>query len=188
MVPTLGTIRTELANWLLKAQLQGHESRFTLNVSPHSKARNMIVDHFLSTDHQYLLMIDSDTIPPEDALDNIELTSGQPKILTGITHIKDGEKGKRVNVFINHEDVETVTKLEDLPKDRFKVAGCGASFLVVHRSVFETIPKPWFKTIEFDNGNICSEDLYFCEQANNAGFEIVCDPAIVCGHAKTTII
>ena len=183
MVPTMGTIRTELANWLLKAQQAGHESRFTFNVSPHSRARNMMVEHFLTTNHQYILMIDSDTIPPEDALDHI----GTDKILTGVTHIQRAE-GPRANVYIVPEDVEKPMTIAELPKERFTVAGCGASFLVVHRSVFEAIPKPWFKTLEFDNGNICSEDLYFCEQATNAGFEIVCDPGIVCGHAKTTII
>ena len=187
MIPTMGTIRTELVNWLLKAQKAGHQVQFTLNMAPHSKARNAMVEHFLTTDQDYLLMIDSDTIPPEDALDHIELTVAQPKILTGITNIQR-EEGSRANVYINTVDVENPSKIEDLPKERFTVAGCGASFLVVHRSVFEAIPKPWFKTIEFDNGNICSEDLYFCEQARNAGFEIVCDPAIVCGHAKTVVI
>lgn len=187
MIPTMGSVRTELASWLLDAQKLGHESGFTLGVSPHSRARNLMVEQFLATKHDYLLMIDSDTIPPTDALDHIELIHSQPKILTGITHIQRAE-GPRANVYIKPEDVEHPLELKDLPKSRFTVAGCGASFLCVHRSVFETIPKPWFKSIEFDNGNICSEDLYFCQQAKEAGFEIVCDPEIVCGHAKTVVI
>lgn len=186
----MGNVRTELALWLLRAQKKGNEIRFTVDMAPHSLARNTIVEYFMDSKHDYLLMVDSDTVPPGDALDHIDtldLPKDKPKILTGITHIKDGE-GKRVNVFINHEDVEKSMQLEDLPKDRFKIAGCGASFLLVHREVFEKIPKPWFKAIEFDNGNKCSEDLYFCEQANNAGYEIICDPAIVCKHAKTVFI
>lgn len=182
-IPTLGTIHTELTVWLMEQTRQNRPVMCTINVTPHSKARNQLVEEFLKTDEPYMLFVDSDTIPPPNAIIYLkEMVRKYDGVITGVTPIlRNGEK--RYNFFITPEDVENPPA--GLPTKEIAVAGCGASFLAIPRRVLETIPAPWFKSIEFDNGNICSEDLYFCEQVSNAGFEIICDPRIVCKHYKT---
>ena len=181
-VPTMGSVHTLLANWLVN-QASQHEIIFTNQVSPHSHARNRIVELFLSSPHNELLMVDSDTIPPEGLLFGIS----QYDIVTGVTPILRGDESF-ANVYINTTDVESPLRLNELPTEPFKVVGCGASFLYIKRHVLEEMSKPWFKTIEFDNGNICSEDLYFCEQVIKNGFDIWCLPQFRCQHAKTILL
>lgn len=55
----------------------------------------------------------------------------------------------------------------------------GTGCFLVHRSVFETMPAPWFEYRQGGN----SEDLIFCKEAKEV-FEIpvFCDLSTVCGH------
>lgn len=181
-VPTMGSVRVELVGWL---KSQPDEYFFTNQLSPHSTARNHIVDAFLKTNHDFLLMIDADTVPPPDAVRHLLETQRKTgaSVVTGITPIL--RAGVPVaNVYIRYPDVESPPSLEDLPESAFAIVGCGASCLLIARSVFQKIKPPYFKAIEYDNGARCSEDLYFCQQVNNAKLSIVADPRVVCQHIK----
>lgn len=181
----MGSVHTFLASWLNEQVKNGHEVMFTHQMSPHSRARNIIVEEFLKTDHDYLLMVDSDTVPQGDAMINLKnMMFKKHPVITGVTPILvRGEA--RTNIYRQVSDVENPPKIQSLPIEPFRVAGCGASFLCVHRDVFIKMPKPYFKAIEFDDGNLCSEDLYFCEQVSKLNIDIWCDPRIVCEHYKT---
>lgn len=50
--------------------------------------------------------------------------------------------------------------------------------MVIHRSVFEALPQPWWEYRDFGN----SEDLIFCEEAKDIGVDIYCDLSTICGH------
>jgi GT2 family glycosyltransferase len=130
-------------------------------------------------------MVDSDTIPPEDALD--KLLELDVPIATGITPIIKGNK-PYANVYIHAGDVEHPYPIAKTPMGIFEVVGCGASCLLIRRDVLEKMEKPWFKSLEFDNGAVCSEDLFFCEKAIQAGFTITAHSGVRCGHAKTIIV
>ena len=57
----------------------------------------------------------------------------------------------------------------------------------------EEMKYPWFapKMQIFDSGEVqdmCGEDVSFCLDAKEAGFEIWCDPRVRVGHEKTRVI
>lgn len=54
----------------------------------------------------------------------------------------------------------------------------GTGCMLIHRSVFETLPAPWFEYRAGGN----SEDLMFCKEAKEAGIPVYCDLSTVCGH------
>jgi len=62
-----------------------------------------------------------------------------------------------------------------------EVDAIGTGGILIHRSVLETMPGPWF---EYEINGI-SEDLSFCDKAKHQyGFPIYCDMATISGHYK----
>lgn len=185
-VPTMGTIRIELANFIIDNQW--HSVLFSNCVTPHSNARNQLVSNFLKTDAEWLLFVDSDTVPPEDTIVRfMQCAALDYLVMTGVTPVlrKDVPVA---NVYKTAFDVQEPMDLGDMPEQPFEVAGCGAACLMVHRSVFENLARPWFKSIEFDNGAYCSEDLFFCDRVVTFGEKILAIPDIMCEHYKTVAI
>ena len=92
---------------------------------------------------------------------------------------------------MNHETLDTIQKR----KKPFTVDYAGFGWLLIQKGVFEDkkMPYPWFapKMQVFESGNVqdmCGEDVSFCLDAKEAGYEIWCDPRIRVGHEKTRII
>lgn len=185
-IPTMGWLNTELAEWIdgFKSETDIEKVVFTKNISPVSFARNKIVDDFLKTNYDVLMMVDADTVPPMDIRPLGELIEAGADVATGITPIVLNSRQTKANVYRDTIDVEKQIQIQDLPSIPFEVAGCGASCIMITREILEKLPKPYFKTIEYDEGKICSEDLYFCEQVRKVGGTIVAHPAVVCGHIK----
>lgn len=181
-IPTMGSIHTNLSSWLLD---QFSRTIFSNQISPHSHARNTLVDTFLNSraQYQYLMFVDSDTVPPVGAATRLRMAlDAGADLATGVTPIQKGNE-RSWNVYQKHEDVETV--VTDTPSKTFEIVGCGMSCVMMKRSVFDVVEKPFFKSIEFEDGNICSEDLYFCDQLFKQGLKMVCDPVVKCEHFKT---
>lgn len=131
------------------------------------------------------MMIDADTVPPREAIPYLlELIEAGADVATGITPIVINSLQHKANVYRDTVDVEKYIKIQDLPRIPFEVAGCGASCIMITREILEKLPKPYFKTIEYDGGKICSEDLYFCDTVRKVGGTIVAHPAVTCGHIK----
>lgn len=64
-----------------------------------------------------------------------------------------------------------------------KVWAVGMGCMLVKKSVFENLPKPWFdheynKVLDSFSG----EDIYFCNQANNHGIDIWVDAEVQLAH------
>ena len=90
---------------------------------------------------------------------------------------------------MNHETVETMSKR----KKPFTVDYTGFGWVLIKNGVFEKLEYPWFapKMQVFESGDVqdmCGEDVSFCLDAQEAGFEIWADPRIRVGHEKTRVI
>ena len=72
-------------------------------------------------------------------------------------------------------------KWETPPTELFKVFALGTGFMLIKMSVFDKIPKPYFN-FDLLNNELVGEDVLFCKKANEAGFEVWCDPTIKLGH------
>lgn len=176
---------------------------FTFKVAPVDRARNQIVEYFLQHRVEgdkpltHLLMIDSDTIPPEDAIER--LLSHDKDIVTGLTPIlrydeKTGGWDTNDNAF-THVDRDELGKVITTHVARRnhglqKVFRCGGSCLLVKREVFESIPPPHFQFESNESGttHTRSEDIYFCDIVKIGGLEIYADTHVVCGHYKEIML
>lgn len=136
----------------------------------------------------HLLNIDSDmTFPP----DSIQRLLAHDKDIVGVNYRQRG----------NHTDqdfaVSTVkfpgkgseyrrVNPEDFPKELFECAAVGLGLTLINMKVFDKLPFPWFRTTE-DKNLHSTEDIVFCKDAREAGFEVWCDPTIRMGHVGSYV-
>jgi len=110
---------------------------------------------------------------------------------TSIAHwLEEGDFRKNGGV-MNHETLETMSKR----KKPFTCDYTGFGWVLIKNGVFEhaEMKYPWFapKMQVFESGEVqdmCGEDVSFCLDAIEAGFDIWCDPQIRVGHEKTRVI
>lgn len=83
-----------------------------------------------------------------------------------------------------HDDMQTYswaelsgTTLKLLPTGDF----VGQAGMLVQKHVLDTIGYPWFKTGQFDKGRL-QEDMYFCKELQERGFNVWLDPTIIFDH------
>jgi GT2 family glycosyltransferase len=158
-------------------------------------ARNFLAEEFLATKSEWAVWFDSDmTFPPDIILTMLRRAKElNAKFLTGIYHQRMGEHKPiiAVNSFTTEEGHEH--KVEDeyecawvspsgpnMPP--FQVDACGFGCVLVHRSVFEAMQKPYFTFVFRPGKHEVSEDFYFCRQARKLGFSIWALPEPKLGH------
>ena len=108
---------------------------------------------------------------------------------TSVAHWLDEEDFRKNGGVMNHETVESISKR----RKPFTVDYTGFGWVMIQKGVFEKLPYPWFapKMQVFESGavqDMCGEDVSFCLDAIEEGYEIWCDPRIRVGHEKTRVI
>lgn len=108
---------------------------------------------------------------------------------TSVAHWLEEDDFKNNGGVMNHETLETMQKR----RKPFTVDYTGFGWVLIKKGVFENLEYPWFapKMQVFDSGEVqdmCGEDVSFCLDAKEAGYEIWCDPKIRVGHEKTRVI
>ena len=63
------------------------------------------------------------------------------------------------------------------------IKGGGLGCALIKSTVFNIVKFPWFRYVQYDTGDVLSEDNYFCCLARNAGLSIVVDTHVLCGHS-----
>lgn len=207
-IPTTGSIHPILVSRLIRWGRLLPEERvhfyFTYKLAPVDRARNQIADVFLNGAEQdgrrslpftHLLMIDADTVPPEDAIDR--LFSHGKEITTGLTPIVTydaNEVQAYDNAFLAREtdDQGKVVKTHVAQRRTGlkEVFRCGASCILITREVFEKLDKPYFRFVpnEDNTRHVRSEDIDFCDRARALGFRIYADTDVICQHNKEVLI
>lgn len=211
-VPTMDGVCTPLVSVLIKWARTFKQGTigfyFPYKVSPVCRARNEIVK-FMTKERKnavgeplkpftHVLFVDSDTVPPMEALD--DLLAHELDIVSAVTPIlhydRENDKFSTMDNCFTHQDKDektgevlkthVVKRLTGLQK----IWRCGASCLLVKREVFEKLEKPFFKFDHNEDGTETtrSEDLYFCDKAREAGFEIYADTSIICHHIKDVML
>jgi len=150
----------------------------------HHVARNTIVEHFLDTDMDYLLFIDSDMIWEPDSVElayNL-IQQEQVDIVTGIYFTKGAPHLpviKKLDI-----DAGCYNIFVEWGNQPFEVDGAGLGFMLISRKVLEAMKQPLFT---WDGG--FSEDLNFCLKAKkDHGFKIWAHPGIKLGHIGNSTI
>lgn len=153
-------------------------------------SRNSLIEHHFHNDPQWthIFFIDSDVIPPGDALKKLLLldadiaTGYYPLFLDGapVWSIKDAED-------------HWITVNRDIGTEPFETPGCGGGCLLIRKPVLVEMGWPWFKTeyreiFNEDNPEGRSiksgEDVFFVTKAKESGFKTIVEPTVVCEHER----
>lgn len=162
-------------------------------------ARNRMAQNAIDQKADYLLMVDSDTVLPKDALLNllevpVDVCLGfyahrdTDNIYRGRTNVckmyqPDGRK--YFNYPLESEySAEEMSKMMESGQYRVAVHGGGMGCALIATSVFKKIKYPWYDWVNYGDSNrgMLSEDLYFCEQCKNNRITIWADTRVGCGH------
>lgn len=195
-IPTMGSLHTLLVSriidWTVDPSFQ-KQFYFTMNVSPVDRAREEIIDAFLKTDCTHVFMVDSDTIPPKDAIR--KLLAVNTPIATGLTPMvrfdaESRNKDIKASYYSLYNAVGLDTKHLQPDTGIVECLGAGGSCLLIARQVAQKVARPLFRNVyEDDKGKqeFISEDIYFITKARKFSLKTFADTSVLCWHSKTTI-
>lgn len=168
------------------------------------EGRNLAVQHFLdTTDSGWLFFVDTDMGFRADDLERL-LVAADPvarPVVGGLCfsmkHMgSDGRWGQRVMpvptlfMFAKNpgQGVGFANRFIYPPEAMVQVAGTGAAFILIHRSVLkrirDTYGDAWFDFVRYGDGAQVSEDLSFCWRVNATGFPIFVNTGVKVTHHK----
>ncbi len=153
-------------------------------------------------DYDVWLTIDSDIFfLPEQLIELIEDTEKYP-VVSGLYRMQDLQhyaavKEWNLEYFKEHGTFEFMKVNElDTSEKYMKVAYNGLGFFACRRGVIENLKYPYFSypliEIEAKDGKLlrdmCSEDVAFCKNLKDAGYNVTVNMNLRVGHEKTLVI
>lgn len=155
--------------------------------------RNQLVRKALELAADRVLFLDADMTFAGDLVPALvkDMTASGAGIVSGCYFKKAPPHPCVSAVRKNPDDPQLLTPIDPCnpsPDDRglvdCDVVGMGAA--LVDREVFEALPPPWFEyeVYEKTGERTVTEDVPFCRRAKEAGFGIVTDVRLVCGHIR----
>ena len=139
-----------------------------------ARKRNEIVRRFLEQDHQWLLFLDSDMLPPPDLAARLLAHNVD---ICGALYFNRGRP---------HDAMAVVggRPLQEWDGSLVAADRVGTAAMLIRRRVLEQLAEPWFEGNPEDVG----EDWHFCKKARAAGFSVHVDTATVVGHVGVQVI
>jgi len=160
-------------------------------------ARNGLAETFLATNTEWLFWMDSDmTFPKETLVELFKVAEEKnAKVVSGVYYQRKGNNfpvlwsrgtesesglvsGMDNNRAATNKYVGSFMFPHPDKQEPFMAHAAGFGCVLVHRSVFEVLDRPWFKFLP----GTCSEDFYFFINAKEAGFQLWVTPKLDLGH------
>ena len=192
MSGTVGIIANDNAKYTLfsvcLAQLRHPPNTnidWALSTDP-ARARNTLVQRSLDAGSEWIIFLDDDHVYPSDLLFRL---LEHEKDIVGSLYLRRNQPFSPVAFSHKTEDgLYQSIDLSELPNEGLlKVQALGASGLLIRSEVFRAIEPPWFVYGQFRNWD-ASEDIIFCEQAQDAGFEVFLDLGAQLGHLTPSAV
>lgn len=156
-------------------------------------ARNRFAEALLASEHTHLLMLDSDHVHPEHVVFSLgrwveAKTSPEIRVIGGLNF----RRGKPFDpcAYMIAED-GTVSTMFDWHPGLVEVDAIGAGSLLVHRSVFEELPQPWFWYEYRDHESSVQypgTDMGFSKRCREAGIKIWVDTTCTSPHIDDYLV
>lgn len=160
-------------------------------------ARNGFVEAFLQTNVEWMFWMDSDMTFPKETLVELFRVAEEKnaKLVTGIYYQRKGsnlpvlwsrgvptETGQIAGEGTKKSEMNKYVGSFTFPhpdkKEPFPIHAAGFGCVLVHRSIFEKMDRPWFKFLP----GVCSEDFYFFVNAKELGYTAWAVPTLELGH------
>jgi len=147
--------------------------------------RQMVRDHFLKNDFDYLFFVDSDVICEPDVLK--KLLSNNKDICCALFRYRDPPKGrpvwfrKRLPINISSKTgvwmIDFVSNKEiDESKGLIEIDACGFGAILISREILKKV------NFKKSKNNHYGTDIHFCYDAKLLGYRIFGDPFSYCNH------
>lgn len=181
-----GTLCTELVK-VLTTIIQQDGMRIGLEFpmgKPITNNRNTIVQKFLARkEYDYLMMIDSDIVPPPNIL---KLLDFQKDIITPLMFVM--QKGQMLPLYLKMAlDGQYDFSRDYIKKDGIQeVDATGTGCIILSRKVLEAVKHPFRNEYDSDGIKRLGNDLSFCKRAKELGFKIHIHLDYIAGHHTTT--
>ena len=142
-----------------------------------SANRNAIVETAKNHAAKYVLFVDDDMQVPENGA--LKLMDHGKDIVAGlfVKRKPPFEPSVYEKVGTGYDTIKRMWPDDEL----IRADAVGGAFLLVKMSVFSKLTKPYFAEPPH-NSSIMGEDIYFCQQAVKAGFNIWVDTSVIVGH------
>ena len=172
-----------------------------------ARARNLIMDKAHENDkplYDYVFMVDSDIILPENSLELLLMSFDivhrrayiqgyKPGAILGAYPRKDGSNisdvfklgtGYPNDNKLSIDEINNLGKSDDSLEYIIRVNGGGFGCALIDTEIFNfsTVSMPYFNYVNYPDGNVLSEDLYFCSALRNAGYGVYLNTKVVCKH------
>ena len=199
--PTRGTFPTRVVqSWmkLMKPMNQNTAGPIFAEAMKVDAAYEALIDYILTNEYlnkfKYVLTIEEDNLPPSDGLLKLLSTIGEGKydVVSGLYWGKGDDGFPMIFGDISIPGDYRPQKVQ--PNTVQEANGLGMGFNLFKLEMFKSIPKPWFKTLqekdEFGQDRMMTQDIYFYDKAQKAGFKFACNTNVLVGHydSKTDII
>ena len=146
--------------------------------------RNAIVKGFLKSDCEWLFFWDTDLVfDGNDFFSKLIETSRKLNApVVGIPYRMKNDSGQYVAC--RNEDGALKNYVIGELKEPMLVENTGNGSMLIHRSVFldKDLEKPYFQTIQSEDGGEWPEDWRFCNNVKKIGYQIAIDPRIKSSH------
>ena len=127
----------------------------------------------------HLFFVDSDMTFPPNTLIRLLMTE---KDIVGTSYFMRRQSERMTTVRVLNAAGELEILFEP-PKELTKVAAVGTGCMLISTAALKNIPQPWFNLTFEPSGELNQgEDIWFCEQARKAGYDIWCEPSLNVGH------
>ena len=189
-VPTFENIYPDTFKALWDMDKGGHDVGFEfVRGYDCATARNNIVKRALDAGADYLMMVDNDVTVPRDAL--VNLMEHDVDVVMGYYAHRNGAndattltnvcKRGELNYTMQYTGGE-LAAYRNNGENLVRVHGGGMGCILIRCSALRRMSYPYYKWVDYGNGGMLSEDLYFCEQCRMDGIKIYVDTRVSCGH------
>jgi hypothetical protein len=160
-----------------------------------SNARNLLMEHFLDSSADKLMILDSDMVFKPDLVHGLTETCGGEVPIVGALTWRLSKKGNVLSTMMLMGENEQLIHPETWPEDALvQVWSTGAACLMVHRSIAERVKQaafskafPWFQESTWKDEPV-GEDVTFCIRAQMCMAPIYVDTGIEVGHVKDRVL
>ena len=141
--------------------------------------QNNIVDYAVENKFDYVFFVECDMVFEPETLN--KLLADDKDIICANYNYRSEPRCSMV--YGLNEKNELIMLGNKLPKETFKCGAIPTGLTLIKTSVFEKLKKPYF-FYEYNEEGVMesSQDVYFCQKAREAGFEIWCNPQIITNH------